>query len=104
MKSSAGGIIEFLFERAHSQAVQWVLEVEVPDLVPLREHEVEFVLEVARLAAIVVDKNRVLLEGEVDENETVRLCEAVCRVSTSYDEPTLVIYMAALVQMVVAEL
>ena len=104
MMSSAGGNTDFLFERAHSLSVQLVLDLECPGLVPLREHEVEFILEVARLAAIVVDKNRVLLEGEVDENETVRLCEAVCRVSTSYDEPTLVIYMAALVQMVVAEL
>jgi len=93
----------FLYDRALRWAVQFAGDVELPGRCPLGKRDVDFVIEVAQLAAIVVEDEWGCLCLSPDEDLDA-LCQSVVDREGSCEDPDLVPYVALLVQDVLAAL
>lgn len=91
---------QYIYERAHLAACNALHHVVVPGRLPLLHHEVEFVLEVARLVAMAVEQNRGDLEGLKDEEKRIQACRDAIAADASYDTPELEEYVEGLLAIV----
>jgi hypothetical protein len=89
---------EYIYERAHSWAWKFALNVEVEGHPPLSDHETEFIEEIAHLAATSIEKYWPHIDASIDEKMALRICKVVNDSHASYEKPGLAEYVRELIR------
>lgn len=93
-----------VYERALPLTVRYACIIDSPGHPPLRQHEAEFVVEVACLAARTIQENWACRDALLDSGTLISACRQIVDQEGGYSNPDPAPYVAALIEVVLPKL